>query len=201
MRQIGNKEILIRRTVVLVLLISFGMLLKPHDSYAPCAPGHGCSPEGSTYPCTISGCSNAVMVCENGQWSQCKCKVCTPNQIYFGNDPSQCQQLVLQCNSTGTGYNFPPIQYGQTGCDCQPYDTLNGCYDGPPETKGISPCHAGHQTCNDGFWSACTGQVTPTPEICDGIDNNCNGTIDDVPNDPCCGNPMCDGCNMQGGGV
>ncbi len=50
----------------------------------------------------------------------------------------------------------------------------------------IGTCRAGWQLCNDsGFWSECLGSVEPTTEICDGLDNDCNGVSDDIDSRPC----------------
>ncbi len=38
-------------------------------------------------------------------------------------------------------------------------------------------CAAGNQTCTAGSWSPCS--IAPTAETCNGIDDNCNGTVDD----------------------
>lgn len=46
------------------------------------------------------------------------------------------------------------------------------------ETKGI--CLRGRRTCSYDGWSDCLGEVGPEPEICDGRDNNCNGSIDET---------------------
>src|SRR5262249_15416194 len=35
-----------------------------------------------------------------------------------------------------------------------------------------------------GIWGPCTGGISPAPEQCDTVDNNCNGCIDDSPS--CC---------------
>lgn len=40
-------------------------------------------------------------------------------------------------------------------------------------------CVAGVQSCVAGRWGACSGGTGPTMEICDGLDNDCNGTADD----------------------
>jgi hypothetical protein len=66
------------------------------------------------------------------------------------------------------------------------------CYLGPPETQGVGPCRAGSQSCGPvGRWLAfCADQVTPRLERCDGVDDDCNGKIDDD-----------DNCNKPNGAV
>ena len=59
------------------------------------------------------------------------------------------------------------------------------CYEGAPETQGQAPCREGSRTCRDGSWGACEGQVLPVPEICDLVDNDCNGTADNIREGSC----------------
>ncbi len=53
------------------------------------------------------------------------------------------------------------------------------CYEGPPGTQKFGTCMYGWQICIAGAWAKCEGQVLPSPEICDGKDNDCNHRIDD----------------------
>ena len=44
-------------------------------------------------------------------------------------------------------------------------------------------CEYGTKTCTDGAWGSCEGEAGPTNEVCDGLDNDCDGDTDeDWPN-------------------
>jgi hypothetical protein len=54
------------------------------------------------------------------------------------------------------------------------------CYTGAAGTAGVGICRPGTQTCTAGSWGTCAGEVIPTTERCDNLDNNCNGTTDET---------------------
>jgi hypothetical protein len=58
---------------------------------------------------------------------------------------------------------------------------VSECYDGQDGTAGVGACKKGTRTCTaQGEWGACQGQVLPATEACgDGVDNNCNGQVDE----------------------
>lgn len=63
---------------------------------------------------------------------------------------------------------------------CNPGDVVD-CYTGQDGTEGVGPCKGGKRTCQaGGTWSQCEGEVAPAGETCgDGVDNNCNGRVDE----------------------
>ncbi len=64
-------------------------------------------------------------------------------------------------------------------CDGMVDGLTQSCYTGPAGTNGVGPCVSGISVCTNGVWGACVGQVVPQTEICNGLDDNCNGQIDE----------------------
>jgi len=68
-------------------------------------------------------------------------------------------------------------------CDMGPCNAgeTRTCYTGHMGTEGVGPCVGGTQTClAGGNWGNCDGEILPATENCtDGVDNNCNGMVDE----------------------
>ena len=133
------------------------------SNQAPCTPG-------------LTACVNGALVCQGGAQPQ----------------PEVCNGVDDNCN--GFVDEAPladaPAQ-GQNGCwaepgNCCTFKNLSWC---PPPggncfdngTLASPPCNNGSLACSGLTGWICQNPKTPGTETCDGIDNDCDGAVDDGP--------------------
>ncbi len=125
-------------------------------------------------PCgkDVGECKSGMTACIDGQL---QCVGST------GPFDEECNGLDDDCDGVVDGMIRP----------CYPFDS--GCDLETGECEGI--CRIGAEICTDAVWESCEGAVGPEPiEICDGVDNNCDGNIDEnaiCPGESVCINGQC----------
>ena len=68
-------------------------------------------------------------------------------------------------------------------CDCNP-GAEQRCFRGDPDLAGIGACVYGTQRCSSDFeldthWEACEGDGFPGTDLCNSVDDDCDGEIDE----------------------
>jgi hypothetical protein len=148
--------------------------------------------EGSKLDCTTSDGRAGQMTCTNGAMSACvaeagSCKNGTQRDCSTacGTGKETCTDGSWQgCDAPKPETEICDGQDndcdGQIDEDCPCDDgKTEACYEGPTATRGVGRCQDGSHTCNRGNWSTCVGSILPAVETCNGIDDDCNGTVDD----------------------
>jgi hypothetical protein len=87
------------------------------------------------------------------------------------------------CGDDGNGNGLDDNCDGAVdeGCTCTTGER-RPCFLGPPDRRDHGACSDGVETCSEfGIWSACLGGTSPSAEVCNGADDDCNDLTDDLP--------------------
>jgi hypothetical protein len=69
--------------------------------------------------------------------------------------------------------------------------TERPCYTGGAGSAGVGRCRQGLQFCAPDGTATCVGEIRPAPEICNGLDDNCEGNADEGLGSITCGVGEC----------
>ena len=131
-------------------------------------------------PCIgLGSCGSGKLECASVSTTRCSTM---PGASADQSKPEVCDAAMQDENCNGSV---------NEGCACKPGDPNIVC-----GTSNVGECHYGSQSClSNGTYAACVGAINPVPELCDGKDNDCDGTADngfnkqnDTSNCGACGN-------------
>ncbi|MDA3863995.1 MAG: MopE-related protein [Deltaproteobacteria bacterium] len=147
-------------------------------------------------------CSYGTLICSNGTIN-CSGAVGSQSETCDGLDNDCDGQIDEDLAQEGSpcGTSLGACEMGTWQCNSGSFECLNAIEPQPETCNGIDDdcdgivdnsltdtggscgtdtgaCQSGTETCLNGS-IVCSGEIAPSTEICDGLDNNCNSNVDD----------------------
>ncbi|MCK6574360.1 hypothetical protein L6V77_25035 [Myxococcota bacterium] len=139
---------------------------------------------GAVLPAAFDDCNGLDDDCDGALDEDCACVDGDPCGEWR---PAPCQQGVLDCTRPAGEQCVDLVLPEAEQCNNRD-DDCNGvvddlaaaaCYSGDAATRDIGACRSGTRTCDDGQPGDCLGEVLPDREVCNGLDDDCDGEIDE----------------------
>ena len=154
-----------------------------------CEAGYACPGDGTRSPCEpgtyapttgLTSCTPCAAGSYAGATGATICTECTAGGYYCPGTGDTAPTVCAAGSSTDTDGAA-----GATTCAVCP---------GSCNTGGLGVCATGTTACAGGAW-VCNANVASSAEICDGLDNDCDGSMDDGAGSTCasgsCQNGAC----------
>jgi len=159
-----------------------------------CAVWSGCSCSQQDAACSSdSDCAISGNLCVQGQCRDSEGDTSSGEKLIESNDEphidaseekEQIPEVSLETLSERVQED--PFEEGTSEASPEESDAPRSCKIGesrPCYTQGrkedVGRCRAGKQQCiSEGVWGTCTGEVLPEKEACNGIDDDCDGRVD-----------------------
>jgi hypothetical protein len=168
----------------------------------------GCT-DGKTRTCGTSEgtCQKGTQTCNDGTWGPCR-DATSPSEETCNGEDDDCDGEVDEGLEKTCGQNEGQCQTGTKTCQDGQWGECSGtmpseetcnrkdddcdgevdegnvcgpCDNGETRECGnrTGTCKAGTQTCENNQWGPCKGGTDASQEVCDGKDNDCDGTPDE----------------------